>query len=125
MKVAAALVMLAISATSANATDLTCAGTMNTYQPKRVEATIEPGATVVDLAARHIVTPIGDFDITSVSQGSISFGGDNTPSYRGLTVFGTLDRVSGHMTVFWRKPGDAAHAAMYAELNCSTAKRLF
>jgi len=42
-----------------------------------------------------------------------------------LAVFGTLDRVSGHMTVFWRNPKDNAKMAIYSELECSAAKRLF
>ena len=42
-----------------------------------------------------------------------------------LVVFGTLDRISGLMRVFWRHPGDTSKAAMYSELNCSAAKRLF
>jgi hypothetical protein len=118
------LLTLAISIAPANAVDLTCGGSMHTYNPKHIEGTVAPQATVVNLEEKYIATPVGEFDITKVSEDSISFGG-TSPSYPGLTIFGTLDRVTGHMTVFWRKPGDTSHMAMYSELNCSKAKRLF
>jgi hypothetical protein len=120
----ASILLLAISTAPASAIDLTCGGVMHTYSPRHVEGTVATQATVVDLENRDIVTPVGEFNITTASENSISFGGVS-PSYPGLTIFGTLDRVTGHMTIFWRKPGDDAHMAMYSELNCSKANRLF
>jgi hypothetical protein len=68
----------------------------------------------------------------SISDDSISFdepAEEHWNAYAGfeeeLVVFGTLDRVSGHMTVFWRKPKDNKKMVMYSELRCSAAKRLF
>lgn len=116
--------MIVMGTAPAAAVDLTCSGVMHTYNPKHIEATVAPGATVVDLDNHDITTPVGEFEITRVSEDSIAFGG-RSPSYPGLTIFGTLDRVSGHMTVFWRKPNDTTHAEMYSELSCSKAKRLF
>jgi len=62
------------------------------------------------------------FRITTIADDSISF---DDPDSKQLVVFGTLDRISGLMRVFWRHPGDTSKAAMYSELNCSAAKRLF
>jgi hypothetical protein len=94
------------------------------YSPKHIEATVDPKDTVVDLDNRSIVSPVGEFNIITIAEDSISFGGES-PSYPGLTIYGTLDRVSGHMTIFWRKPGATTKMEMYSELNCSKAKRLF
>jgi hypothetical protein len=117
-----ASLLLAISITGAEAIDLRCSGVMHTYKGKHIEATVLPQATTVDLEQRRIATPVGEFHITEVSEGSISF---DDPKSKQLAVFGTLDRVSGLMRIFWRDPGDNTHMAMYSELNCSAAKRLF
>ena len=117
---------------TAEAIDLTCSGVMHTYGVRHIEGTVGPGATIVDLEQQRITTPVGKFRITSISDASISFDqsyGEHWNTYSGfqeeLAVFGTLGRVSGHMTVFWRNPKDNAKMAMYSELECSAAKRLF
>ena len=76
----------------------------------------------MDLEHKHIATPVGSFRITTISDDSISF---DDPNSKQLVVFGTLDRISGLMRVFWRHPEDTSKVAMYSELKCSTAKRLF
>ena len=113
---------LAVPITPAEAVDLSCKGVMHTYEMKQKEGTIDPGAAVVDLEHKRIATPVGSFRITTISDDSISF---DDPSSKELVVFGTLDRISGLMRVFWRHPGDTSKAAMYSELNCSASKRLF
>jgi hypothetical protein len=125
MKAAISLATLvfAISIARAEAINLTCGGVMHTYNAKHIEGTVSPQATVIDLEQRRMTTPVGDFSITDVSEGSISFGDGG--QRKDLAVFGTLDRVTGLMRVFWRRPGDNARMAMYSELNCSAAKRLF
>jgi hypothetical protein len=113
---------LATTITPAEAIDLSCQGVMHTYEMKQKEGTVDPGAAVVDLEHKRIATPVGSFRITTISDDSISF---DDPNSKQLVVFGTLDRISGLMRVFWHHPGDNSQAAMYAELKCSTAKRLF
>jgi hypothetical protein len=102
-KACVSLLLFMASAVPARAIDLTCSGVMHSYGAKHLQGTVEPQATVVNLDEKYITTPVGEFDITSVSENSVSFGGTSS-SYPGLTIFGTLDRVTGHMTVFWRKP---------------------
>ena len=113
---------LAIGIAPARAIDLTCRGEMHYYESKHIEVTIPPGAAIVDLEKRSITTPLGDFRITVVSEGSISF---SDPAEKWLIVSGTLDRMSGLMRVFWQNPKDNTKMARYGELKCSTAKRLF
>jgi hypothetical protein len=113
---------LAVTIAAAEAIDLSCQGVMHTYEMKQIEGTVEPGAAVVDLEHKRIATPVGSFRITTISDDSISF---DDPNSKELVVFGTLDRISGLMRVFWRHPNDNSKAAMYAELKCSAAKRLF
>jgi len=114
---------LAVTIAPAEAIDLSCQGVMNTYEMERKQGTVGPGAAVVDLEHKRIATPVGSFRITTISEDSISF---DDPTSKELVDFGTLDRISGAMNVFWRHPGeDNSHAAMYADLKCSAAKRLF
>lgn len=114
--------LLAVSVSPAWAIDLSCKGMMHTYGSTPMEGAVEPGATVVDLDQKSITTPIGDFRITTVTDASVSF---DDPTEKRLVVFGTLDRISGRMTVFWRNPRDNTKMARYGELQCSAAKRLF
>lgn len=92
------------------------------YEMERKQGTVGPGAAVVDLDHKTIATPVGNFRIKTIADESISF---DDPTSRQFVVFGTLDRISGAMNVFWRHPGETSKAAMYAELTCSAAKRLF
>jgi hypothetical protein len=116
-KVTGLLVSLALAVTiaPAEAIDLSCQGVMHTYEMKQKEGTVDAGAAVVDLEQKHIATPVGSFRITTISDDSISF---DDPKLREFVVFGTLDRISGLMRVFWRHPNDNSKAAMYAELKC-------
>jgi hypothetical protein len=124
-----AIAGFAMSAVPANAIDLSCRGVMHTYAMEKKQGTVDPGAAVVDLEKKRIATPVGSFRITRILEESITFD-DPTSN---LKVFGTLDRVSGAMNVFWRTPEQEAQlqahlssvAEMYAELKCSAAKRLF
>lgn len=106
----------------AAAIDLSCKGTMHTYEMEKKQGIVEPGAAVVDLEHKTISTPVGGFRITKIAEDSISF---DDPASKGMVVFGTLDRISGAMNVFWNRPGNTTQAAMYADLKCSAAKRLF
>jgi hypothetical protein len=115
-------ITLAITIAPAEAIDLSCKGVMHTYEMKQKEGTVDPGAAVVDLEQKRIATPVGSFRITNISDDSISF---DDPKSKQLVVFGTLDRISGLMRVFWRHPEDTSKMAMYSELKCSSAKRLF
>jgi hypothetical protein len=102
---------------------------MHTFAMETKQHPVDPGAAVVDLEKKRIATPVGNFRITRILDESITFD-DPTSN---LLVFGTLDRVSGAMNVFWRTAAQEAKvqsglpsaAQMYAELKCSAAKRLF
>jgi hypothetical protein len=108
---------------------LSCGGNMTTYQPQAIAGTVAPGATVVDLENRTLLTPVGRFRIISASESSVSF--DN-PSDQGV-VFGTLDRITGRLSVMWmtssenekRVRGQAFNMTAYADLNCTARQRLF
>jgi hypothetical protein len=115
-------IALATTIAPAQAIDLSCTGVMHTYEMKQKEGAVDPGAAVVDLEHKRIATPVGSFRITTIADDSISF---DDPDSKQFVVFGTLDRISGLMRVFWRHPGDTSKAAMYSELKCSAAKRLF
>jgi hypothetical protein len=132
MRLVAALIIpavLAVTIAPAEAIDLSCMGVMHTYAMKQKEGLVDPGAAVVDLEKTRIATPVGNFRITRILEESITF---DDPTSK-LLVFGTLDRVSGAMNVFWRTPDQEAKvqaglpssAEMYAELKCFAAKRLF
>ena len=49
MKAIIGLVSFALAIAPARAIDLTCRGEMNYYEPRHIEVTIPPGATIVDL----------------------------------------------------------------------------
>jgi hypothetical protein len=120
---------LAITIAPAEAIDLSCRGIMHTYAMEKQQGTVDPGAAVVDLEKKRIATPVGNFRITNISEESVTF---DDPSSKFLG-FGTLDRVTGAMNVFWRtaaqeakvKAGLSSVSEMYADLKCSAAKRLF
>lgn len=99
---------LALSAHSsvapAQTIGLVCRGTFREYQPKQFESNVPPGATRVDLDRKRISTPMGDFVISKVEETKIWIDDEN----RGLVVFGSLDRLSGHMTIFWQHPSERA-----------------
>jgi hypothetical protein len=109
--------------------DLMCNGQVHQYEPSRLEGVAGPGATRVDLGLKRISTPVGDFRITKVEETAIYF---DEPG-KSLKVFGYLDRSTGRMTVFWRRPEEEArmqaglpsNVVRYAALGCSVSKRLF
>ena len=108
---------------------LVCSGKMYESEPDKIESTVGPGAATLNLELKRVSTPVGDFRITKVEDTKISF---DDPEKQ-LKVFGYLDRLSGQMTVFWRRPEEEAKMqagliskmVMYAELSCSVSKRLF
>jgi hypothetical protein len=125
MKTAAFLLIflaLAITIAPAEAIDLSCTGVIHTYDLEKKQGTVEPGASVVDLEQKRIATPVGSFRIKTIAEDSITF---DDPTSKEFVVFGTLDRISGLMRVFWRLPNDTSRTARYAELKCSAAKRMF
>lgn len=124
MKAVVVLTTLILASTiaCAGAVDLTCGGVMHTYQATHIQGSVAPGATIVDLEQRRITTPVGSFRVIDISEDSITF---DDPREKQLIVFGTLDRLSGLMRIFWRNPQNSTKMARYAELNCSIAKRLF
>jgi hypothetical protein len=121
MKAAISLVPLVLATSFAPTVDLTCSGVMHNYGSNHDAAAVPPGAAIVDLENRTISAPVGNFRITTVSDDSISF---DDPAKKQLVLFGTLDRCSGLMRVFWRNPGDDTQAVMYSELKCSTLRSL-
>jgi hypothetical protein len=125
--IAATVILAAFnSAASGQPVDLVCSGAFNQYEPNEVKGTAGPGATRVDLAP----TPVGEFQISKVEETAIYFKDD--PGKQ-LIVFGYLDRLTGQMTVLWRRPEEEAKmqaglphkVVMSAELRCAVSKRLF
>jgi hypothetical protein len=109
--------------------DLVCNGAVHQFEPNEVHGTAGPGATRVDVGRQRISTPVGEFRITKVEDTKIYF---DDPGKQ-LVVFGYLDRLTGEMTVFWRRPEEEARmqaglshkVAILAELRCAVSKRLF
>jgi hypothetical protein len=106
------------------AIDLVCSGTWHDFRPTpTINSTVGPAATKVDLENRRITTPIGNFSMFKIEDTKIWFQDD--PGKQ-LFVQGSLDRLSGQMTISWWNPEEMwKRAAMIAELRCSAAKRLF
>jgi hypothetical protein len=101
--------------------DLECKGPVNQYEPKKILGIAGDGGTRVNPDQNRITAPFGEFRITQVEETKIYF---DDPS-SALEVSGTLDRIAGQMTIFWRRPKEVARVSMYADLKCSIAKRLF
>jgi hypothetical protein len=107
---------------------LLCNGMVHQYEPNRVDGTAS-GAATVDIDGKRIVTPVGQFRITKVEETAIYFDDPR----KQLKVFGYLDRLTGKMTVLWRRPeedfkgqsGLQHKMSMYSELSCLMAKPLF
>jgi hypothetical protein len=123
--------VIAIStAASGQTVDLMCGGKFYQYEPSKIESSVAPRATRIDLHRKRISTPVGEFRISNAEDTAIFFK-EVLPGP--LLVFGRLDRLSGEMTIFWRRPeeeeklqaGLTAQTAMYADLRCSVSKRLF
>jgi hypothetical protein len=107
--------------------NLVCRGQVIKYNPT-IEALTE-GAATIDLDQNSLTTSLGEFHIINVGDTSINFNGTENS----LVVFGTLDRITGKMTVFWYTPEDwakvqayqDAHFSRHAQLTCSASKKLF
>src|SRR4051812_15165302 len=102
----AAIVMLSIlvaiaSPSRAQVVDLVCAGTMQS-RPDNITATVAPGAAHIDLKENTIETPVGSFAISNVDGNTVTFSG----MLQRLHAFGTLDRVTGAMSVFYRNDAE-------------------
>jgi hypothetical protein len=101
---------------------------MRQYEQNMV-GNIENASATVDLKQSRIETPVGQFRIYRVEEAAIFF--DDPKSQ--FKVFGRLDRVSGQMIIFWRTAAEEAkmqagmnsRAAMYAEMTCVAARRIF
>jgi len=92
---------------------------MTVYEPNHMEG-LASGGTTVDLENRELATPVGNFRIISFDDRTVSFDDPRSD----LGVFGTLDRITGQMTVIWRRAG-ASQMSRYANLQCGPARRLF
>jgi hypothetical protein len=125
-----ALFLTATACTNAyaQAIPLLCSGTWRFYDEDKV-AQVPPSAGALDLQAETVSTPVGAFRITRVEPTTVYF--DDPKAV--LKVFGTLDRMSGAMNIFWRtkeqeaklQAGLPTKMTMYADLRCTPSKRLF
>jgi len=122
-------VIVAPSCNAAASTRLICGGTYTQGPPNPIEAKVGPGATVVDIEAGLLSTPIGKFRITQSAQDAITF---DSPDGK-LKVFGRMDRFTGEVMILERTPeeeakmraGQSSVAAVVIQLHCSAAKPLF
>jgi hypothetical protein len=116
----------------AQAVNLTCVGELHIYEPERIDATVDPTASAVDLASKEITTPLGTFRLSRIEENRLTFDGAATREFN-LVTHGSLDRLTGKMVITWLRPeqdakykiGELNNMARYAELRCSIAKRLF
>lgn len=129
--IACVLFLSSVASGASQSVDLVCAGDMFLYdiEPYKVHSTAAPAATSVDIENKRILTPFGEFRISWMDAGKVSFDGEQGH----LRVSGSLDRQTGKMTAVWQTPeeqakvraGQSGRASMFAELNCSLSKRLF
>jgi hypothetical protein len=129
----AATVILAAfnSVASGQTINLVCSGKYRSYEKGTdfVDANVAPGATQVDLERKLISTPAGQFRISKVEETRIYINEER----QNLVVWGSLDRLSGELSVFMLRPtehakmrnGLSAKVETNIELRCSVSKRLF
>jgi hypothetical protein len=116
----------------AQAVNLTCGGELHIYEPERMDATVNPTASAVDLASNEITTPLGTYRLSRIEENKLTFDGPATREFN-LVTHGSLDRLTGKMVIIWLRPeqdakykiGQLENMARLAEFKCSTAKRLF
>jgi hypothetical protein len=90
---------------------------------------VPPAATTVDLAQKLILTPVGQYRISKVEETKIYVAEER----QDFSVWGTLDRLTGKMDIFWerlaerakRRAGSPSKFAALLELQCSVSNRLF
>src|SRR3954452_11472384 len=110
---AAAILCVACNTTASGQEiiDLVCRGTVQIYEPPPAgNDTVTPTATRVDLEHNFISTPVGDFRISKVEETKIWFEDDpeKQSAIQGHTAEGSLDRLSGQMTIWWQRPTERA-----------------
>jgi hypothetical protein len=97
------------TAASGQPIDLVCRETeYNEYN--KVKGPSE--AAVVDLERRRISTPVGDFQISSVSDTMVVFEGDD-PQNKKLKVQGFVHRLTGEIDIFWSLPEQSPHKGCF------------
>jgi hypothetical protein len=123
---------LALSAGSthayADAVSLSCSGSLHNYVAL-LETALGPSAATLDIDKKAFLTPVGNFHITKVEENSINF---DEPA-DALKVFGSLDRVTGEVNVFWRTAAEDEKMKLriphkvqvHVNLKCVVAKRMF
>jgi hypothetical protein len=132
--VVAAVVLLSSTVAQAQTIPLTCQGEFKIYRPSRTDADVPPGSGSVDLARKRFTSPVGNFNISTVTESAaeirdsfVDKGG------RRLIVRGNFDRTSGKVWIMWLTE-QAAHrfdtnqnagAEMYASMLCGRANRVF
>ncbi len=127
--VTSAILLFFMPNANAQNVTLTCQGTLYEYGPSAIVATIPPGTTYIDFDKKRIATPTGVYLVTALNDTDLVFG----EIQGALKVFGTLDRTTGKMRIFWRTPeehtkmraGLPSKMSRFAELICLPAKRLF
>ena len=82
------LSFVASTAAAGQSIDLVCGGDMFQYEPYRVHGTAGPAATNVDIENKRISTPFGEFRISWMDAGKVSFDGEQGH----LLMSGSLDR---------------------------------
>ena len=124
-------VVCSTTATGQAIIDLVCSGAVQFYE----HGTVTPTATRVDLEHNFISTPVGNFRIRKVEETKIWFEDDpeKQSAIQGHTAEGSLDRLSGQMTIWWQRPTERAElraglsskVGMSVELRCSAPTRFF
>jgi hypothetical protein len=120
---------LGLGPASAQTINLVCGGKFHQYDPEGRTATVPPAATTVDLAKKLILTPVGQYRISKVEETKIYVAEER----QDFSVWGTLDRLTGKMDIFWerlaerakRRAGSPSKFAALLELQCSVSNRLF
>jgi hypothetical protein len=116
----------------AQAVNLTCGGELHIFEPDRMDATVNPTASAVDVASNEITTPLGTYRLSRIEENKLTFDAPATRDFN-LVTHGSLDRLTGKMVILWLRPeqdakyrvGQLENMARFAEFKCSTAKRLF
>lgn len=132
--IVAVMALLSGTVAQAQPIPLTCQGEFKIYRPSRTDADVPPGSGSVDLARNRFNSPVGNFNIATVSDGAAEIRDsfiDKTG--RRLIVRGNFDRTSGKVWIMWLTEQAAqrfdtnqnAGAEMYASMLCARANRVF
>jgi hypothetical protein len=135
-KLATCILLLSANVSAANAQSvmLNCVGTYHNYSDGTV-VNFPPAAAVMDYSSHMFTYQFIEIPITRATDTKLTLEASalgNNRQY--LKIFGTIDRITGIGTIYWRTPEEEAKmlsgsrtGQLYAmaEFRCSAAQKQF